>query len=332
MKNELKWEITPKERKTRLRQIVFMFIPMIIGYFLALFLGEGFNLKIFLYSVFFSIIGCFIFLFINWLLPYKQKSYLLRDNNLIISVGNKTREYSWDEFEYFSSSRKFKGSPFFVEKRKISGDVYYLRKRSKGLLSRFSKVFTVIYSEPENDREVFNFLSHHLPQKEKITDEIGLIFYEFKDTENIISLMITAIILTGLIIGFLFITSKKSPIEELKMKDLRIVLTMEKINVKASSLFFEEESGYTLLDCDYDNAMRNFCNDIKKETGVKPTIYSNKEEFCAYIKLTLPYERGDDYYCIDSHGNSGYTINPAPKEGGGCDGKTFNCVNIRKTM
>jgi hypothetical protein len=171
-----------------------------------------------------------------------------------------------------------------------------------------------------------------LPQKEKITDEIGLIFYEFKDTENTISLIITAIILTVLIIGFLFVTSKKSSPEKLKMKDLRIILAMEKINLKASSLLLKEKSGYALLDCEYDNVMRNFCNDIKKETGVKPTIYSNKEEFCAYIKLNLPYEGKTDYYCIDNKLNSGYTTNPAPEEGGGCDGKTFNCVNIRKTL
>lgn len=330
MNNELKWSITSLEKRTRLYQAISFLAPIILGLIFSLVYELELSFKVFLYFILFLVIQSIIFLLINRLLPQKETNYLLTDDKLTILAGNKIKEYPWNEFEYFYSSRKWTNSEFYPKKREVMGDSYYLRKKSKNFISKLYKNFLVIYSKPENDKDVNDFLSNHLPARASIKDELGLISYEFKDRQLKIAFLVSGIFWIIVLIIFLLITASKPKKVDPKIQDLRVVLAMNKIDMEAVSLSFKEDYGYTLLACDYNSAMTSFCSDIEKETGVKPTIHSNKEEFCFYVKLNLPYGEKDDYYCIDRHLNSGYTTNPAPEEGGGCDGKTFNCANVRQ--
>ena len=209
-------------------------------------------------------------------------------------------------------------------------DQYFLKKKKKTFLSKLYKTFVIIQSEPNNDKEILSFLSRHLPKRERrASDDVGLIFYKFKGRGLEISLVLFVLILIILLVLFVRSSSPKIGPSDTEMKDLRIMLAMDKIKVKTPSIFFSERHSFALLSCDYDQEMIEFCNDIEKETGVKPTIYSSKEDYCAYIKLTRTFGEKKNYYCIDN-GNMGFTFDPAQSGGGGCDGITFTCPDIRK--
>ena len=148
-----------------------------------------------------TILAPTLLLVINRFFPYKERTYFLDDNQLVISKGKKKKQYSWDEFEYFYpysgryKTKSYEGlaqwSPYnigegqreklFKTEKEVIGEIFYLKKKPKNLLSKLYRSFTIIYSEPNNNKEVLRFLSRHLERRDmKSTSDLGLVFYEFK--------------------------------------------------------------------------------------------------------------------------------------------------------
>jgi hypothetical protein len=154
--------------------------PILISLVVGLFIAEAKGVSIRDIISALIAISAFIIvaLLLNQIFPYQKRTYHLTRNKLVISKGRTTKEYQWSDFEYFFSALRMKSwlGEINKESKAKMGGVYYLRKRS-----RFPKIFVIVYSEPENDREVVNFLSDHLEKREiSALDGIGLISYKFK--------------------------------------------------------------------------------------------------------------------------------------------------------
>ena len=124
----------------------------------------------------------------------------------------------------------------------------------------------------------------------------------------------------ALSVGLFFITinaSKES--SRNKAKDARTNADMNQIMSEAESIF-NAEGNYLNLTCVYNDTIRTLCEDIEKQAGTKPVIYSSSDKYCAYVKL-LSKKR---YSCIDSSGGSIITdIDPSLSSY--CNGITFIC-------
>jgi F0F1-type ATP synthase membrane subunit c/vacuolar-type H+-ATPase subunit K len=161
------------------------------------------------------IFGFLIAFILNKRIPYPKISYYLDSQGITIIKGNKKKHFLWKDFECFylytivrselnQRTKKSKIESFLemledkktakigkdlvaklIEgeevRRKIMGEIFYLKKKQSGFLSKFYKTFVVVYSEPDNWQEVLNFLKKYLPQKPigPFTDA-GLVFYEFR--------------------------------------------------------------------------------------------------------------------------------------------------------
>jgi hypothetical protein len=173
------------------------------------------RLYIAIFSVASVIVGFLISFLLNKKFHYPKIRYHLDSQGITIFKGNKKRYFLWKDFECFyiytpvrsGQKQKIKESKIenFMKKlerkeereiakelgsklivtsemsRRIEGEVFYLKKKQSGFLSKFYKTFVVIYSEPDNWQRVLKFLKKYLPQKpmETFTDA-GLVFYEFK--------------------------------------------------------------------------------------------------------------------------------------------------------
>jgi hypothetical protein len=163
-----------------------------------------------------SVIVWFSIAFIlNKRIPYPKISYYLDSQGITIIKGNKKKHFLWKDFECFyiytivrselnQRTKKSKIESFLeraedrraaqigkdlvakikeVEemRRKIMGEIFYLKKKQSGFLSKFYKTFVVLYSEPDNWQEVLDFIKKYLSQKTmgQFTDS-GLVFYEFR--------------------------------------------------------------------------------------------------------------------------------------------------------
>jgi len=212
----LSWEITAREKKERTQKLIFrVWFPFIIlgivaatiGYpalFTYHFLTKGwiYILRQIFYTMI-GVIGSFLLLLlINKLIPYKERTYFLDNNGIIISKGKKKKQYLWNEFEYFYPySKRYIPEPprdlpqlhpqdsiggperekIFSAEQQIVGEIFYLKKKPKNIFSRLYKSFVAIYSEPNNTRAINKFLSNYLQRRTmKATSDLGLIFYEFK--------------------------------------------------------------------------------------------------------------------------------------------------------
>ena len=179
MNDELKWTITSTEQKKRSLAALFILAPIIILYYLSS-LGGHLTFKGFLLEFLFIALVFILIYFALSRKTYNERTYFLGTDRILISKGNKSKEYYWNNFDYFFSSRKWKKSEFYPKQRMVMGDSYYLRKKPNGFTSKLYKTFLVIYSEPENDEDVYQFLASRLPTKASVRDEMGLIVYEFK--------------------------------------------------------------------------------------------------------------------------------------------------------
>lgn len=203
----LTWEITPTEKRTRTGKFISRSWLILVGLvvfslfyhtndFTSWLLREG--LKPALTKVFGVIIGVsiciWLFFLLNKFLPYKKRVYQLNNAGIKIVEGKKKRHFSWNEFECFYPYRLYQSSPkdqrrpgettkaeFLKVGQQAEGRIFYLKKKSKGLLSRFFKTFIVVRSEPNNSKTVMKFLSKHLSQKRMTSGtDLGLVFYQFK--------------------------------------------------------------------------------------------------------------------------------------------------------
>ena len=211
----LKWEITPAERRKRVRKLIFIaWFPLFILGVLAstitypasftydlLLRGLPYVLKNALWTVAWVMLSTVILLIVNQFFPHKTRTYVLNNETISISRGRKGKTYSWEDFEYFYPYSKryrtnlYKGldnidphkigenqrEKMFSAERDTTGELFYLKRKPEGFISKLFKVFVIVYSEPDNNTQVVNFLSRHLERKDmKSTSDLGMVFYEFK--------------------------------------------------------------------------------------------------------------------------------------------------------
>lgn len=210
--SELRWEIKPEEQRERSKKEFYLLLkslPLLALIFFSGLIGSGD------FSLFESLKGLFVVMFLITVflcIYYKfikravDRKYVLNEQGLIITKGNKTQLYLWQEFECFykysalrydSDNIKFKGNRYMSKQErgkiieiehaieKTNGDKFYLKKKTDSVFYGASaltpKKFVVIYSEPDNSKTVEEFLNKVLPKKEMTaTTDLGLVFYEFK--------------------------------------------------------------------------------------------------------------------------------------------------------
>ena len=200
---EINWEITPLEKRKRTKRFILVTWLSFIGLLISslFYFGSDFTswalrggIKFALNRVFYIVIGAIgsilFFFLLNFILPYKKRTYFLDNEKLVISKGKKKKYFLWNEFDCFYLHRFYRGSSnkqdptakkILKAKQTIEGQIFYLRKKSTNFFARFYKVLVVIYSEPDNAKSVLNLLARHLPKKTmKSTSDLGLVFYQFK--------------------------------------------------------------------------------------------------------------------------------------------------------
>jgi hypothetical protein len=216
MNNQLDWQITRSEKRTRVQKSIFVFGPFLFLVIMGPFLTNGiFDFRKIIYVALVGIIILLMVILANKIFPHKEKQYSLNNYGITISVGRKTKTYSWNEFESFYSYSlviRKSANPSISHQvaelnKDIRGDTFYLRKKSNNLISKLYKTFVVVYSETDNSEMVNEFLVNHLPKKEMTnTTDLGLVFYEFKGSHNILALAIGILISAFLIFGAISIS------------------------------------------------------------------------------------------------------------------------------
>lgn len=203
----LTWEITPIKQKERNQKILFFLLsslPIFIGIFITatssskVEFSSRDTLRVIFYGVSVIVAILLLFLIINKFFPYQKRVYYLNNQGITISKGNKKKYYLWSDFECFYQYASQRGhvksfrysNKYILEEdikriieteKEIQGQIFYLKKKSFGLLSKFYKIFAVVYAEPDNSEIVKIFLSKHLPQiSMKANTDLGLVFYRFK--------------------------------------------------------------------------------------------------------------------------------------------------------
>ena len=63
-----------------------------------------------------------------------------------------------------------------AEEVRMSGKIFYLKAKTG-----FFKKFVVIYAEPDNCKQVYDYLKARLKEEKMLnTSDLGMVFYEFK--------------------------------------------------------------------------------------------------------------------------------------------------------
>lgn len=206
---ELRWEIKPEEQKERSQKEFYLLLkslPLLALIFLSGLIGSGdFSLTDSLKGLFVVMFLIIIFLYIYYKLIKRtiNRKYVLSEQGLVITKGNKTQSYSLQEFECYYRYTMIRRDSNYTKNRyfsknnweqiieteraieKTNGDTFYLKKKRNsvfyGANALTPKKFVVVYSEPHNSKTVGEFLNKYLPQKEMTsTTDLGLVFYEFK--------------------------------------------------------------------------------------------------------------------------------------------------------
>ena len=129
------------------------------------------------------------------------------------------------------------------------------------------------------------------------------------------------------IIGLIFSLILLGVMKKEEARDARIIADMAQIRTKAE-LIMVIEGSYLPLGCDYDQEMRNLCDDIDAQDRATPNkgdvpypiFTTSPTEYCVTSELLVDYEGQENRYCIDNDGRAGRTTS-------GCSG--FDCINIR---
>jgi ATP/ADP translocase len=152
--NELRWEITSEENKERFKNFIFGSSVLIIGIIISSKIYRHYfsphrhlyekDFQVILKELFIIIlaylVGASIFLLINKFVSYKNRKYILANDYLEISKGNKTKKYTWDEFNFFYNATEPRKDPYaradvLEERQELSeikqeevGITFYLRQ------------------------------------------------------------------------------------------------------------------------------------------------------------------------------------------------------------
>lgn len=201
----LSWEISPGERKERVKKFLIIAGPAFISLVFFWLLGHDSAFPIWareeelrsaltnLFAILFvitALVGLFFISNLFW--PYAKRTYKLNLEGIKIAKGRKTRFYPWSSFECFYPYRSYQRSRLKKDEQQTmntinkanqsaEGQIFYLQKKCGNIPARLYKTFIVVYSEPDNSGQVMQFLTQRLPKK-KMTDltDLGLVFYQFK--------------------------------------------------------------------------------------------------------------------------------------------------------
>jgi hypothetical protein len=190
---ELKWEITPQEKRFKIDRFIkvawFPFVCLAVSYLVIKIFKS--NLQQIITELIIAIVVFVLIIAVNKIFPYKTRTYFLNEGGLVISKGNKQKKYFWNDFECFynysqrdnswDAKQNNKKSRIFMASKTVSGDIFYLKRKAINISDKLRKVFVVVYTETENNKQVNEFLSNHLSIKDiKSSSDLGLVHYEFK--------------------------------------------------------------------------------------------------------------------------------------------------------
>jgi hypothetical protein len=117
----------------------------------------------------------------------KEKKYSIDNMIVWMQKRDKTKKYQWDDFEYFFRSPNMiitdesmqSQWDFFIKKiRDNRGEVFYLKLKPTGILSKLITNVVVMYARPDNHVAVYGVLSQKLVEREGLV--ASLMYYQFK--------------------------------------------------------------------------------------------------------------------------------------------------------
>lgn len=192
-KFSIAWVIEKDEKRKRTREGIKRRIPYV---FPILALGAAIEYsKINSYIeplIFVGIIllGFLVVYVATYIWPYKKRQYTLDELNILVTRGERSKKYAWEDFEYFFGdpdrksyrNRNYKNKEnrenYVKDMRGIEGESFYLKIKPSNILSRLVKNVLVIYTEPDNCNEVHDFLSQKLTERNGLN--LSLVHYQFK--------------------------------------------------------------------------------------------------------------------------------------------------------
>lgn len=189
--NKLFWEITPDEKRLRTSRLVkTVFIPMAgmamlaftaaypMTFFYSLF-TKGVSKTLIEALTYVAIVAVTMSLFFaaNKIIPYARRTYILNDEGLRITKNRKKKIYAWDQFSlFYDYSERGQDNGLKEEEARMIGKIFYLKVKT-----RLYKKFVVIYAEPDNCKQVYDYLKARLKEEKMLnTSDLGMVFYEFK--------------------------------------------------------------------------------------------------------------------------------------------------------
>jgi hypothetical protein len=211
---KLTYTITPEEYKQRTgkqkRIYSYFAIPFLILLLLESFIQSGIWITI-LIIIFLGV----LYFSIN---TYQKKRYgsnwsvELSSEGINILAGGKIKQYTWDQFKHFMTSIDFAKNMPLDERPDISlqrakaetsahGNVFYLtfKKQSASKFLLFQGMYSLtLFAEPDNYKQVHEYLKKYLPQREYTPKNRGkayTIYYVF-------SIILLAVAVIYLIISF----------------------------------------------------------------------------------------------------------------------------------
>jgi hypothetical protein len=174
----LTWHIVGEDREYRIRVALLLGLPaVLVGYILATNLMNLTQLGM--------LVGGFLFVWIllwiaNELFYYPSRAYALTQYSVIITRGDTTKEYRWDEFRcFYEVGVRHLEDRVRKMVRNFDYQTVYLRRKKPFL--GLVKTFTVLYVPPSLLPHVHAMLRSQLPQKPiGILTDAGFAHFEFR--------------------------------------------------------------------------------------------------------------------------------------------------------
>jgi hypothetical protein len=121
---------------------------------------------------------------VKYIIKEKNRNYQLTDKIVKISKGQQSKEYTWEDFEYFyihPDDVEYLGSKdrekYVLQLRNIRGIRFYLKLKSINLYSKIILQVVTIYSEPDNYNKIKEILEIKLTKGNPIY--LWLVNYKF---------------------------------------------------------------------------------------------------------------------------------------------------------
>lgn len=201
--NTFEWTITSKEKRKRgwksVPIILTTLVPVaLLGFFYTR------SWRALLYNVLGIAIFLALFLIYN-AIPKKERRYRIDENGIFVAKGKREKTYVWNELEYFlketptsvmmdanteglrrdelntldETATRVKNQA--LQYKNIHGQTYFLRKKPRNILEKIRPRCVVVYSEPNNDKQVATTMAKYIPQKTYGPAGAGLLVkFEFK--------------------------------------------------------------------------------------------------------------------------------------------------------